>query len=160
LAGSGKSTLAESLAGALEIPIFSVDPIESSIIKSGIQKSFETGLAAYLVAESLAAEQLKLGISVIIDAVNPVKEARDMWRGLGKIYHARLIIIECVLNSELHQKRLKARVRNMPGMPEVTWENVENQRNEYSTWEENDRLVIDTSNGAEFNLNKALEYIH
>ena len=56
LPGAGKSTVAESVAGELRLPIFSVDPIEASIIKSGIQRSFETGLAAYLVAEALVNE--------------------------------------------------------------------------------------------------------
>src|SRR5687767_12420004 len=87
LPGSGKSTVAEMLAEKLKRPMFSVDPIESSIIKSGIPQSFETGLAAYLVAETLAAEHLKMGLSVIIDAVSPVQESRDMWRNLS-VRHA------------------------------------------------------------------------
>lgn len=62
LPGSGKSTLAEAVAARLKLPLFSVDPIESAIIKSGIKKSFKTGYAAYLVAETLAVEQLKLAI--------------------------------------------------------------------------------------------------
>jgi predicted kinase len=68
LPGSGKSTVAESLAAKLSVPLFSVDPIESAILKSGLKRSFETGLAAYLVAEALAGEHLKLGLSVIIDS--------------------------------------------------------------------------------------------
>lgn len=98
LPGSGKSTVAEGLAEKLNLPIFSVDPIESAIIQSGFTRGFETGLAAYLVAEILAAEQLKLGISVIIDAVNPVKEARDMWHNLVEKHISRLMIIECILD--------------------------------------------------------------
>jgi len=78
LPGTGKSTAAEGITNTLALPIFSVDPIESSIIKSGISKSFETGLAAYLVAETLAAEQLANGLSIVIDAVSPVNEARQM----------------------------------------------------------------------------------
>jgi predicted kinase len=46
LPGSGKSTIAERVAQRLSILIFSVDPIESAIIKAGIVKSFETGVAA------------------------------------------------------------------------------------------------------------------
>src|SRR5438876_339544 len=103
LPGSGKSTLAEAIATQLHFPIFSVDPIESSIIKSGMEKSWETGLAAYLVAQTLAAEQLKIGLSVIIDAVNPVKEARDLWYELEKKHHAQLIIIECILDEKIHK---------------------------------------------------------
>lgn len=158
LPGSGKSTLAESLAKELSIPVFSVDPIESSIIKSGIQRGFETGLAAYLVAETLASEHFKLGQSVIIDAVSPVKEARDMWHKLASKYDAKLIIIECVLNEEIHKKRIEARIRNIHGIPEVTWENVENRNKEYLPWEE-ERLIIDTANENEANLKKVLEYL-
>lgn len=158
LPGSGKSTLAESIVEKMKLPIFSVDPIESAIIRSGIGRSFETGLAAYLVAETLASEQLKLGQSVIIDSVSPVKEARDMWHGLEKKHNARLIIIECVLDKDLHKLRIEARVRNMHGIPEVTWEDVEERRREYLEWQE-DRLIINTTNNEEINLKKALEFI-
>ena len=159
LPGSGKSTVAEGIAETLKIPIFSVDPIESSIIRSGRKRSFDTGLAAYLVVEALAAEQLRVGISVIIDAVSPVNEARDMWRNLSTRFAARLIIIECVLESGLHKKRVESRVRNMQGIPEVIWKDVENRRKEYLGWEE-PRLVLDTSDSMQNNLDKALEYIN
>lgn len=155
---SGKSTVAEGIAEKMGLPIFSVDPIESSIIKSGIKKSFETGLAAYLVAETLAAEQLSLRQSIIIDAVSPVREARDMWRDLANKFNAHMIIIECVLETTLHKQRIESRVRNIYGIPEVTWDDVENRRKEYLAWEEK-RLILDTANTVENNLDKALEYI-
>ncbi len=158
LPGSGKSTVAESIAKRLLLPIFSVDPIESSIIKSGIARSFETGLAAYFVVETLAEEQLRTGISVIIDAVNPVKEARGMWRNVSTTHNATLILIECVLDRHLHQQRTENRVRGMYGIPEVTWVDVENQRRGYQPWEE-DRLILDTANDAGINIAKLLEYI-
>ncbi len=159
LPGSGKSTIAEGLAEKLNLSIFSVDPIESSILKTGIKKSFETGYAAYLVAETLADEQLKLGHSVIIDAVSPVKEARDMWHELENKHDAKLIIIECILDPNIHKKRVESRVRNLHGIPEVTWEDVENRRKEYLEWEE-ERLILDTANSIENNLEKALEYVN
>jgi predicted kinase len=158
LPGSGKSTVAEGIAKQLMAPIFSVDPIESAMIRSGIPQSFETGLAAYLVAETLAAEQLNLGISVIIDAVNGVKEAREMWQNLSVQFHAPLFIIECVVDRDLHKKRIESRVRHLLGIPEVTWNDVENRRKEYLIWDTN-RLVLDTGNNIETNLEKALAYI-
>ncbi len=158
LPGSGKSTVAESLADRLSLPLFSVDPIESSLIRSGIKRSFETGLAAYLVAETLAGEQLKRGLSVIIDAVNPVQEARDMWHNLSRIYGVTLILIECILDSELHKKRIESRIRNIHGIPEVTWEDVESRQKEYLPWKE-ERLVLDTSKTPEECLKTAIDYI-
>ncbi len=159
LPGSGKSTVAEGVASKLGLPVFSVDPIESAILKSGIKRSFETGLAAYIVAETLADEQLKLENSVIIDAVNPVPQARQTWRDLSKKYNAKLIIIECSLDSNLHRERLQSRIRNIHGIPEVTWEDVENLRKEYTVWED-EKLLLDTGNNADQNLNKVLEYIN
>jgi predicted kinase len=158
LPGSGKSTLAESLAEALALPIFSVDPIEASILSSGLPRSFETGLAAYLVAETLAAEQFKCGLSVIIDAVNSVQEARDMWSNLARKHDATWIIVECALNKDTHRQRIEARVRNMRGIPEVTWEDVEQRRQEYLPWQE-ERLVIDTAQPHAESVRKVLEYI-
>jgi len=107
LPGSGKSTLAGRIAKTLRLPVLSVDPIESSIIKSGIARSFETGLAAYLVVETLAAEQLKVPMSVIVDAVSPVREAREMWRNLSLTHQARLVVVECVVDTGIHQQRIE-----------------------------------------------------
>jgi predicted kinase len=158
LPGSGKSTLAEGLSQSLQIPIFSVDPIESAIFRAGIRRSFETGLAAYIVAQTLAGEQLKLGMSVIIDAVNSVKEARDMWQELSRECDAKLIHVECVLDKEIHKERIMTRERNIYGIPEVTWEDVEKRKEEYVPWKE-ERLIINTAKDGEQTLEEALEYI-
>lgn len=159
LPGSGKSTLAEAMAQKLKLPLFSVDPIEAAIIKSGIEKSFETGLAAYLVAEALAIEQFKLGSSVVIDAVNAEEEAKNVWRDLAKKQNATLIIIECATSdTELHKKRIEARVRNLHGIPEITWERVEERRKAYTEWKEQ-TLKIDTANRLEANVDEAVRYI-
>ena len=125
LPGSGKSTIAELLAKRLRLPIFSVDPIQSAIVEAGIARSFETGLAAYLVAATLADEQLKVGGSVIIDAVNAEEEGKDVWRGLAKKHGIELIVLLVALERSLHQQRLASRVRNLYGFSEVTWEQVE-----------------------------------
>ena len=72
LPGSGKSTLAEGLSRKLSVPVFSVDPIEAAMWRSGLAKA-QTGIAAYDVAIALADEHLRLAHSVIVDAVNPVE---------------------------------------------------------------------------------------
>ena len=63
--------------------MLSVDPIESAILRAGVERSFETGLAAYVVVEELAERSLADGLDAIIDAVNSVDDARDMWRELA-----------------------------------------------------------------------------
>lgn len=75
LPGTGKSTLADTIGQHLPAPVFSVDPIEAAIWRSGVAPSFETGLAAYEVAATLAEHQLHLGMSAVVDAVSSIEVA-------------------------------------------------------------------------------------
>jgi predicted kinase len=144
LPGSGKSTLAEGLSRRLSMPVFSVDPIEAAMWRGGLAKD-QTGIAAYDVAVTLAGEQLRLGHSVIVDAVNPVEAPRAAWRSLAAKHQAGLKIIECVCTDEaVHRRRIEARVRAIDGMPEVTWARVLQRRGEYQPWTDA-RLTLDTS---------------
>ena len=144
LPGSGKSTLAEGLSRHFSLPLFSVDPIEAAMWRGGLPRD-QTGIAAYVVAQALAEEHLRLGQSVVIDAVNPVEASRAAWRNLAVRYHADLAIIECICADEAtHRRRIEARVRNIEGMPEVTWSRVEKRRAEYEAWNDA-RLTLDTS---------------
>src|SRR5580704_17410140 len=124
LPGSGKSTVAEGLSRTLSIPLFSIDPIEAAMWRGGLSKD-QTGIAAYDVAIALADEHLRLGHSVIVDAVNPIEAPRAAWRSLAAKHRAELKIIECVCADEaIHRRRVEARVRGIEGMPELTWERV------------------------------------
>jgi predicted kinase len=155
---SGKSTVAERLSAALSLPVISVDPIEAAMWNSGIPKEM-TGIAAYAVVSAVAQEQLKLGLSVIVDAVNPVEIAREMWRSLAREQGAELLVIECVCSdTELHRKRVEARQRGIPGMAEVTWERVEERRAEYEPWQD-ERLVLDTAEDIEGVGAAAVSYV-
>jgi predicted kinase len=144
LPGSGKSTVAEGLACHFSLALFSIDPIEAAMWRGGLPRD-QTGIAAYVVAQTLAEEHLRLGQSVVIDAVNPVEAPRAAWRALAAKYRAGLAIIECVCADEAtHRRRIEARVRNIEGMAEVTWARVEKRRTEYEAWTDA-RLTLDTS---------------
>jgi hypothetical protein len=62
------------------------------------------------------------------------------------------------LDSDLHKKRIESRIRNIHGIPEITWEDVGKSRREYVPWEEK-RLVLDTASTIKNNLDKALDFI-
>ena len=144
LPGSGKSTIAEGLAKGLPAAILSVDPIEAAMWRSGLAPA-TTGIAAYRVAETLASENLSQGLSVIVDAVNPVEEARAMWRHLSDQHAVCLKVVEVICSDEaIHQRRIKTRVRNIQGMPEISWDRVLQRKAEFTPWED-DRLVLDSA---------------
>lgn len=158
LPGSGKSTIAEGLARALGIPVLSIDPIEAAMWRAGLAPS-DTGIAAYRVAEALAAENLAQGLSVIIDAVNPVEDARAMWRVLADDRQIPLKQIEVICSDEtIHKHRIETRVRNIDGMPEISWKRVVERKAEYEP-RTDDRLILDSAaNGPDPLIKRATEY--
>jgi AAA domain len=70
LPGVGKSAIADALGERLPAVVVSVDEIEAAMLRSGIDRPFETGLAAYNAGAAIAEHQLRLGLSVIADAAN------------------------------------------------------------------------------------------
>jgi predicted kinase len=106
----GKSTIAEVVGNRLGLPVLSVDPIEAAILSAGIDAEQPTGLAAYLVAETMAESVLAGGRGVVIDAVNAVEPAREQWLRLASRQNAVLRFIEVICSDpEVHRERLAAR---------------------------------------------------
>jgi predicted kinase len=158
LPGTGKSAVADGIARALRLPILSVDPLESAIIRAGVTPSFETGLAAYLAAETLADAYLAAGLDPIIDAVNSVEQAREMWRALARNHGVLLRIIECrVSDPAVHAARLANRQRDL-ALGEPTAEDVARRRAEWTDWPEQ-HLALDALDGIEANIAAALAYL-
>lgn len=158
LPGTGKSAVADGIARALRLPVLSVDPLESSIIRAGIPPSFETGLAAYLVAETLADDYMAAGLDPVIDAVNSVEQARDMWRALARKHRVPLRIIECLVSDPaVHAARLASRERGLL-LAEPTGEDVERRRAEWTDWPE-PHLTLDALDGIDVNVASALTYL-
>lgn len=158
LPGTGKSMIADGIARARRLPVLSVDPIESAILRAGLAASFETGLAAYFIAETLAEACLASGLDPLIDAVNSVEPARDLWRRLAERRAVELRIIECVLADEgTHRARLAARDRGL-ALSEPSWTDVGRRRAEWTPWPE-PHLMLDAAEAVDANVERALAYL-
>jgi predicted kinase len=135
LPGTGKSTIAEQSAAVLGLPVVSVDPIESSILSAGIDADQPTGLAAYLVAETIAEAVIASVGGVIVDAVNAVEPAREQWLKLAARRGIPIRFVEVVCSDEgVHRARLEARGRQLAHMAEPTWHAVEQSLDEWEPW--------------------------
>jgi predicted kinase len=164
LPGTGKSTIAEIISNRLGAPIVSVDPIESAILHAGIDEDQPTGLAAYLVAETMAEQVLVTGRTVIVDAVNAVAPARLQWRDLAARAGVELRIVEIVCSDQdVHRQRLEKRVRNLPHVEEVTWFAVEQSLEDYQEWAGETallpRVTVDSVRSIGENVDEALAFI-
>ncbi len=164
LPAAGKSTLAAILGGRLSASVVSVDPIESAILKAGIDSDQPTGLAAYLVAETMAGLVLASGHHVIVDAVNGVDPAREQWVGLAKSRGESLRFIEVVCSDpQLHRQRLESRERLLPHLHEPSWHAVEQSLDEYSLWSGPSaavpRITLDSARPLGVNVDAALAFL-
>jgi predicted kinase len=159
LPGVGKSTLAEALARRIGSCVVSVDPIEDAILRAGIPQSFETGVAAYLVGATVAAAQLRLGLTVIADAANYLEVGRDIWRRAAAEAGVGTRAIEVLCSDEdVHRSRLVARERGLTAYPEPTWDDVVRRRGESEPWAE-PHLVVDSVQQVEVNVALCVEYL-
>ncbi len=159
LPAAGKSSVAEGLAKVLGCAVLSVDPVEAAMWRAGVGRDQPTGLAAYVVVEVLAAEQLALGHDVVVDAVNAVEPAREQWRGLAGRTGSVLRFIEVRCSDECeHRRRLERRQRGIDGFPEPTWEQVQARRAGMENWPD-DRLVLDSMTSPGDNVRLALDHL-
>ena len=136
LPGTGKSTVAEAVGAALGLPVVSVDPLESAILSAGIDADQPTGLAAYLVAETIA-EAVVSGSAggIIVDAVNAVEPAREQWVRLAARRSVPIRFVEVMCSdADVHRARLEARGRQLAHLAEPTWHAVEQSLDEWEPW--------------------------
>jgi predicted kinase len=164
LPGTGKSTIAQVLSGRLNASIVPVDPIENAILSAGIENDQPTGLAAYLVAETIAGFVLDSGHHVIVDAVNAVDPAREQWVGLAAAKLEPLRFIEVVCSDlDLHRSRLQSRERDLTHVDEPSWHAVEQSLDEYSPWTGSSgaiaRITLDSVNPLGVNVEQALAFL-
>ncbi len=142
LPGSGKTTLARALARELRAVHVRIDSIEQAIRSSDVVPG-SLNDAGYRVGHAVAADNLRLGLTVIADSVNPWMLTRDAWRDVGVRAGGRIIEIEVVCSDAAeHRRRVEARVSDVEGLDLPDWEAV--TKRDYQPWDR-DHVVIDTA---------------
>jgi predicted kinase len=143
LPGVGKSTLAARVAAELPAAVLAVDTVDFTLRRYEVSEA-RPGYAAYGVVAALAETQLRIGHHVIIDAVNPVKAARQLWVDLAERMDVQLRVVEVVCGDDAeHRRRVEARykARDHDGIPD--WVRVLERQAEYEPYL-GPRLVVDT----------------
>jgi predicted kinase len=156
LPATGKTALATAVARELGAVLLSVDPVDSALLSVGVHEGGPPGLAAYAVVGAIAEENLAVGATVVVDAVNAVGEAKTFWIDLSRRTGAPLLAVEAVLSDEaLHRERLHGRKRAL-AIAEPTWEAVTGRRAEWVAWPFAP-LVVDAVEPLERNVARIVE---
>ena len=145
LPGVGKTTLARELARQLGAVHVRIDSIEQVIRESGVT-STSLDDAGYRIGYAIAADNLRIGRTVIADCVNPLPITRDAWIAIAQQARVGAVEIEIICSdSAEHRRRVETRTSDIPGLRLPTWEEVTNR--DYAAWDR-ERVVLDTSDGS------------
>src|SRR6185437_10968091 len=130
---------ARQLARQLGAAYLRIDTIEQTLRgPNGVDD------CGYRVAYALAADNLRLGVSVVADSVNSLKITRDAWRAVTTDAAARVIEIEVVCSDLAeHRRRVESRQTDIPGLSLPDWQAVLDR--EYEPWDR-PHIVVDTAN--------------
>jgi predicted kinase len=148
LPGTGKTTLSRGLARGLGAVHLRIDSIEQAIAhaRAADPASAErapVGPEGYAAAYAIAEDNLRLGLTIVADCVNPLGITRDSWRAIGTRVGVPVIEIETVCSDLIkHQRRIESRQPDIAGHTLPTWQSV--LAREYEPWNR-ERLVIDTA---------------
>ena len=142
LPGTGKTTIAHALARRLQAVHVRIDSIEQAIRNSGVLKG-SIDDAGYRVGYAVAEDNLKLGLIVIADSVNPLPVTRAAWRDAAVRAGKRAVEAEIVCTDlDEHRRRVEARVPDLPSHTLPTWAEVVER--EYQPWDRKP-IRIDTA---------------
>ena len=136
LPGTGKSTLARALARDLRAAHLRVDSVEAALLNAGLNTVTVEGYAALY---AVAADQLSVGLPVIVDLVNPVAATRAAWADVAAHAGVKLGNVEITCNDPAEHRR---RVESRHADPDAhtgrwappTWADVHAAAQHYEPW--------------------------
>lgn len=146
LPATGKTTVARTLAAQLRAAYVRIDSIETAIGRAEGRFRQTNGWdlpPGYAIGYDVATDQLRNGLDVVAESVNPLRVSRDAWLDAGLAAGARVVEVEVVCSDvEEHRRRAEGRILDIAGLTNPTWQQITNR--EYDAWER-DRVVIDTA---------------
>ena len=139
LPATGKSTVAQAVARRLGAAYVRIDTIEQALRDLC---SVDIKGEGYRLAYRVAADNLRLGVSVVADSCNPVELTRREWERTAADAGALYLNIE-VMCSDLkeHRSRVETRQGTVQGLRLPTWQEV--SARPYDRWT-TERIVLDT----------------
>ena len=140
LSGVGKTTIARALAARIGAVHIRIDSIEDALRQSSTRVE-PMNDAGYVVGYAIAEDNLRLGLTVIADSVNPWPETRDAWVAVATRAGVRTVEVEIICRDrDEHRRRVESRRQAESGAP--TWDDV--VARDYRNWGRA-HLVVDSA---------------
>lgn len=149
---TGKTELSKYLSSKVGAVYLRIDSIEQSMKENGFRVVEGQG---YEVAYKIAFDNLKLGLSVVVDSVNPLPITRKAWRNVAHSGSSKYVDIEIICSDkEEHKQRVESRITDVEGLQLPSWKDVVNR--DYRKWS-TERIILDTANKSLTESQKEIE---
>lgn len=146
LPATGTSTIARLVAAELGAAFVRIDTIEAALDRAEGDLDGPNRWVSppgHVVGRAMAVDQLRGGLHVVADSVNPTDESRDAWRDAGRSVGARVVEVEVVCSDvDEHRRRAERLVSDIEGLVVPTWRQILDR--DYEPWSR-PRLVVDTA---------------
>ena len=144
LPGTGKTTIAAAAARVLTAAYLRIDSLEMGLVRSGlVADQWDLGPAGYYAAFAVALDNLRNGMAVVADSVNPLHITREAWRDVAARAGVPCLEVEVVCSDAAeHRRRVELRKSDVEGLRLPTWQQV--LERDYQPWDR-ERLVLDTA---------------
>jgi predicted kinase len=144
LPGVGKTAVAAEVALRTGGVHLSIDPVEDAMLACGLPPDWNLGVAAYEAVRAMAASNLALGRTVVVDAVNDSQDARQTWQRAADQYGAPVAWASLTCsNVDEHRRRVEERSRGFSRLPDPSWTQVLDRARAYAPWTF-EHLEVDT----------------
>jgi predicted kinase len=155
--GTGKSTIARLLASSLHAPL-----IDRDILRQAAVDTFgnvpQVGSFSYGLMFALAREQLKLGLSVVVDTPLTYRRTYESCLEIASECSTPLLVVHCQCPPEVQKHRLEERKGQVSNFQITSWEEWERWKDRYEDYDDHG-CVIDTSYPMEESLAKVMRCI-
>lgn len=158
LPGCGKTTLARQMAQRYRVPLFAKDRLQSALRR--MELTGRSGPEGYHLILDLAEEQLRLGVSAVIDGVFPRAGFREEARQIAAQHGALFRPIYCYCSDEAQwQARMQERTQYVPDWTPVGWDEVLRLRADFEPWKPGEALFLDAIHPVEHNFGQAAHWV-
>ena len=156
--GTGKSTIARAIAAALHAPL-----IDRDIIRQKAVDIFgdlpQIGHFSYELMFALAGEQLRLGLSVVLDTPLTYRRTYEQSLELANMFQTAMLVVHCQCPPEVQKRRLEGRKGKVSEFQITSWEEWMQWKPRFENFADHGCL-IDTSNPLDDSLAKVMHTIH
>ncbi len=156
--GTGKSTIARAIATSLHAPL-----IDRDIIRQASVDIFgnhpDIGRFSYELMFALTREQLRLGLSMVVDTPLTYRTTYEQAKSMAAEFHVPMLVVHCKCSPEVQKRRLEERKGRVSPFQITSWEEWQQWKKRFEDFDDGG-CEIDTANTLDDSLSKVMRTIY